>query len=63
MFCLITKEGMNLVFLVEEKTYTADRMTGNNENSKEKYKQSYQLFEPMKVGEKDEVPIKRAYKK
>lgn len=54
---------MNLVFLVEEKTYTADRMTGNNENSKEKYKQSYQLFEPMKVGEKDEVPIKRAYKK
>jgi hypothetical protein len=48
--------------LVEEKTYAADRMTGSNENSKGKYKQSYQLFEPMKVGEKDEAPIKRAYK-
>ena len=52
-----------LGFLVEEKTYAADRMTGSNENSKGKYKQSYQLFEPMKAGEKDEAPIERAYKK
>ena len=38
--------------MVEEKTYAADRMTGSNENSKGKYKQSYQLFEPMKFEKK-----------
>lgn len=57
------KRGDELGFLVEEKTYTTDRMTGNNENSKEKYKQSYRLFELMKAGENEKAPIKRAYKK
>ena len=57
------QRGDELGFLVEEKTYTTDRMTGNNENSKEKYKQSYQLFELMKAGEKEKAPVKRAYMK
>ncbi|MGP1412155.1 MAG: hypothetical protein ACTTHM_09990, partial [Peptoanaerobacter stomatis] len=54
--------GDNLGFLVEEKTYTTDRMTGNNENSKEKYKQSYQLFELMKAGEREKTPLCEAFK-
>lgn len=54
--------GNKLGFLLEEKTYTTDRMTGNNENSKEKYKQSYQLFELMKAGEKEKAPLCEAFK-
>ena len=54
--------GNKLGFLLEEKTYTIDRMTGNNENSKEKYKQSYQLFELMKAGEREKTPLREAFK-
>ena len=43
------KRGDELGFLVEE--------------SKEKYKQCYRLFELMKAGEREKAPIKRAYKK
>ena len=56
------KRGDELGFLVEEKTYTTDRMTGNNAKSIEKYRQSYQLFELMKAGENEKAPLKRAYK-
>ena len=38
------KRGDELGFLVEEKTYTTDRMTGNNAKSIEKYRQSYRLM-------------------
>ena len=62
-YYITCRRGDELGFLVEEKTYTTDRMTGNNENSKEKYKQSYQLFELMKAGEKEKAPVKRAYMK
>ena len=56
------KRGDELGFLVEEKTYTTDRMTGNNAKSIEKYRQSYQLFGLMKAGENEKAPLKRAYK-
>ena len=56
------KRGDELGFLVEEKTYKTDRMTGTNAKSIEKYRQSYQLFELMKAGENEKAPLKRAYK-
>ena len=38
-------------------------MTGDNAKSKEKYRQSYRLFELMKAGENEKAPVKRAYMK
>ena len=55
--------GDNLGFLVEEKTYTNYRMTGDNTTNKGKYRQSYRLMELMKAGEKEKAPVKRAYMK
>ena len=57
------KRGDKLGFLVEEKTYTTDRMTGDNAKSKEKYRQSYRLFELMKAGENEKAPLEGAYKR
>jgi len=57
------KRGDKLGFLVEEKTYTTDRMTGDNAKNKEKYRQSYRLFELMKAGENEKAPLEGAYKR
>ena len=54
--------GDNLGFLVEEKTYTNYRMTGDNTTNKGKYRQSYRLMELMKAGEKEKAPLREAYK-
>lgn len=54
--------GDKLGFLVEEKTYTLNRMSVNDANSKTKYKQSYELMELMKAGEKEKAPLREAYK-
>ena len=54
--------GDNLSFLVEEKTYTNYRMTGDNTTNKGKYRQSYRLMELMKAGEKEKAPLREAYK-
>ena len=54
--------GDKLGFLVEEKTYTNYRMTGDNTTNKEKYRQSYRIMELMKAGEKEKAPLREAYK-
>ena len=54
--------GDKLGFLVEEKTYTNYRMTGDNTTNKEKYRQSYRLMELMKSGENEKAPLREAYK-
>ena len=54
--------GDKLGFLVEEKTYTNYRMTGDNTTNKEKYRQSYRIMELMKSGEKEKAPLREAYK-
>ena len=54
--------GDKLGFLVEEKTYTNYRMTGDNTTNKGKYRQSYRLMELMKAGEKEKAPLREAYK-
>ena len=54
--------GDKLGFLVEEKTYTNYRMTGDNTTNKEKYRQSYRLMELMKAGENEKAPLREAYK-
>ena len=54
--------GDKLGYLVEEKTYTNDRMTGDNTTNKEKYRQSYRIMELMKAGEKEKAPLREAYK-
>ena len=54
--------GDKLGFLVEEKTYTSYRMTGDNTTNKEKYRQSYRIMELMKSGEKEKAPLREAYK-
>ena len=54
--------GNKLGFLVEEKTYTNYRMTGDNTTNKEKYRQSYRIMELMKAGEKEKAPLREAYK-
>lgn len=54
--------GDKLGFLVEEKAYTNDRMTGDNTTNKGKYRQSYRLMELMKSGENEKAPLREAYK-
>jgi len=54
--------GDKLGFLVEEKTYTNYRMTGDNTINKGKYRQSYRIMELMKAGEKEKAPLREAYK-
>ena len=54
--------GDKLGYLVEEKTYTNDRMTGDNTTNKEKYRQSYRIMELMRAGEKEKAPLREAYK-
>ena len=54
--------GDKLGFLVEEKTYTNYRMTGDNTTNKGKYRQSYRLMELMKSGENEKAPLREAYK-
>lgn len=54
--------GDKLGFLVEEKTYTLNRMSEIDANSKVKYRQSYELMELMKVGEEEKAPLREAYK-
>ena len=54
--------GDKLGFLVEEKTYTNYRMTGDNTTNKEKYRQSNRLMELMKSGENEKAPLREAYK-
>ena len=54
--------GDKLGFLVEEKTYTNYRMTGDNTTNKEKYRQSYRIMELMKAGEKEKALLREAYK-
>ena len=54
--------GDNLGFLVEEKTYTNYRMTGDNTTNKGKYRQSYRIMELMKSGENEKAPLSEAYK-
>ena len=41
------KRGLNLGFMLEEKTYALDRMTGDRSKSKSKYLQAYQLLKMM----------------
>ena len=54
--------GDKLGFLVEEKTYTINRMYGKDIYGKYKYKQSYRLMELLKVGEREKAPLREAYK-
>ena len=48
--------------MLEEKTYTLDRMTGDNSKSRQRYRQSYQLRRLMKASERQKAPIERAFK-
>jgi hypothetical protein len=54
--------GDFLGFMLEEKTYTLDRMTGDNSKSRQRYRQSYQLRRLMKASERQKAPIERAFK-
>lgn len=54
--------GDFLGFLLVERTYAIDRMTGDNIQSIQKYKQSYQLKKLMKESEQQKAPLKRAFK-
>lgn len=55
--------GDFLGFLLEERTYTMDRMIGDNKGSRDKYIQSYRIRCLMKASEKQKAPIKKAFKK
>ena len=47
-FDLRCQRGLGLGFLLEEKIYTLDRITGDRTSSKNKYLQAYQLLKLMK---------------
>ena len=55
--------GNFLGYLLEERTYTADRKTGDNSGSKQKYRQSYYIRKLMKESEIQKAPIMKAFKK
>ena len=55
--------GNFLGFLLEERTYTTDRKTGDNSGSKQKYRQSYYIRKLMKESEMQKAPIIKAFKK
>lgn len=55
--------GNFLGFLLEERTYTTDRKTGDNSGSKQKYRQSYYIRKLMKESEIQKAPIMKAFKK
>ena len=61
-YYITCRRGDKLGTLIGERTYTLDRMMGNNTNSNIKYRQSYELMVLMKVGEKEIAPLKGAYK-
>lgn len=46
-FDLRCKRGIMIGSMLEQKTYTEDRMTGDRTNSKRKYQQAYQLLKLM----------------
>ena len=61
-FSIECLRGDFLGFMLEEKTYTLDRMTGDNSKSRQRYRQSYQLRRLMKASERQKAPIERAFK-
>ena len=62
-YSISSLRGDFLVFLLEEKTYTLDRMTGDNSESKSKYIQSYRIRCLMKASERQKAPLRRAFQK
>lgn len=54
--------GDFLGFLLEEKTYTRDRMQKKREHSKSLYRQSYQLRKLMKASEAQKEPLRKAFR-
>lgn len=62
-YSISSLRGDFLGFLLEEKTYTLDRITGDNTKSKSKYIQSYRIRCLMKASERQKAPLRRAFQK
>lgn len=61
-YALECKRGDFLGFLLEEKTYTEDRMSGHRDKSKTLYRQSYQLRKLMKESKLDRLPLRKIFR-
>lgn len=61
-YALDCKRGEYIGELIQEKTYTLDRMQGYRSDSKEKYRQSYQIMKLMRVSNEKMTVLRKAFR-